>query len=233
MKSDPMGHAMLDAFHGRQEEPLLTSTSISEEDEFPMEFLFREYDEMPLIEQKALDLSRGSVLDAGCGAGSHALYLQNKRGLEVTAIDTSEAAISVARARGVKNARQGDVFEDTGTYDTLLMLMNGTGLLHSMNKAGERLKKLSRLLAPGGQILIDSSDLIYMYDEDDDGGKWVPSDRYYGELDYTLQYKDEILETSWLYLDFGRLTDLCSSAGLTCELITEGEHYDYLARIMR
>ena len=87
--SDIIGKALLDYQLGNFSENIITYSSIAGNDEMDIPFLFRSYDEMPIIEQKALDLCKGQVLDIGCGAGSHTLYIQNKN-LEVKAIDISK-----------------------------------------------------------------------------------------------------------------------------------------------
>ncbi|MCM5661568.1 class I SAM-dependent methyltransferase [Galbibacter mesophilus] len=230
---DLIGLAIQDYYNDNFTEEIYTETSISEEDILPVSYLFREYDEMPVLEQKALQLARGTVLDIGCGAGSHSLYLQNKKKVDVTALDISEGAIEVCKNRGVEKTVHGNVFQlKNEEYDTVLLLMNGTGIFERYKEVPNKLKHLKSLLKKDGQILIDSSDIIYMFDEDEDGGKWIPMDGdYYGELSYTLKYKGQTETTSWLYLDFDTLQTLAEMAGLTCELIAEGDHYDYLARL--
>lgn len=228
---DLFGKAMLDYQNGNYTEDLITSTSISDEDVLPLPYLFRSYAEMPKLEQKALQLAKGSVLDVGSGAGSHSLYLQNK-GLHVKAIDLSKGAIEVAKLRGVLNAEVKDVLNETQTFDTILILMNGTGVFQKLSKTSKYLKHLKSLLNTNGQILVDSSDIRYMF-EDDDGGFWIDANaNYYGELDYFLSYKGED-ETPFkmLYLDIDTLKTACETVGLTCELVMEGDHYDYLARL--
>ena len=59
-------------------EDIRTFSSLAGEDVIPLPYLFRDFDQMPAVEQRALELARGKVLDIGCGAGSHALYLQEK-----------------------------------------------------------------------------------------------------------------------------------------------------------
>jgi len=71
---DLFGQAILDYQTNHSPEDLYTETSISELDVMPIDYLFRKYDDMPILEQKALDLSKGKILDVGCGAGSHSLY---------------------------------------------------------------------------------------------------------------------------------------------------------------
>lgn len=229
---DLIGRAILDYYLNDNPENIMTETNISEEDEMEVSYLFRSYEEMPEIEQKALQMAKGSVLDIGCGAGSHALYLQNEKGLEVTAVDISENAIKTCKLRGVSDARVLD-FRDLKNekFDTVLLLMNGTGICGKLDKMPGFLQKLKSLLNPDGQILIDSSDIIYMFDDDEDGGKWIPTDvDYYGELTFAVSYKGETEEPfDWLYLDYNTLQNAAHDNGLSCELIAEGEYFDYLA----
>ncbi|MFC4480084.1 class I SAM-dependent methyltransferase [Flavobacterium chungangensis] len=231
---DLFGKAIFDFYTKNSPEDIITETSISEEDEMSVEYLFRSYNEMPKIEQKALQLAKGKILDVGCGAGSHALSLQNERSLDVTAIDISEKAIETCRLRGIKNAKVENILDFDGEkFDTILLLMNGTGIFGQLKNCNSYLTKLKSLLNPGGQILIDSSDIIYMFDEDEDGGKWIPSENgYYGELVFNISYKGEKEEPfNWLYLDYNTLQNAAIANDLNCELVLEGDHYDYLARL--
>lgn len=228
---DLFGKALLDYQNGNYTEDIVTSTSISEEDTLPLPYLFRSYAEMPLLEKKALQLAKGNILDVGAGAGSHSLYLQEK-GFSTKAIDISEGAIEVCKLRGVKNVESIQLLNEKETFDTILLLMNGTGIFKTLNELPSYLKHLKSILNPDGQILIDSSDIKYMY-EDEDGGYWQDvNSNYYGELDYFLSYKNEKEQPmKWLYIDFNTLTIACASVGLQCELIKEGEHFDYLAKL--
>ncbi|QFZ55389.1 class I SAM-dependent methyltransferase [Oceanihabitans sp. IOP_32] len=228
---DLFGNALLDYYNGNYSEDLITSTHISDEDTLPIPYLFRDYKAMPKLEQQALKLAKGTVLDVGCGAGNHSLYLQEK-GLKVKAIDISNGAIQVAKKRGVLQAEVKPILEETDSFDTILLLMNGTGIFQELAQVSKYLSHLKSLLKPNGQILMDSSDIKYMY-EDDDGGFWIDTNaNYYGELDYFLSYKGEKESPmKWLYLDFNTLLTACTAVGLKCELIIEGEHFDYLARL--
>ena len=234
---DLFGKAILDFQTNNSPEDLITETSISDEDEMSVAYLFRSYAEMPKIEQKALQLANGKVLDVGCGAGSHSLSLQNERNLEVHSIDISPNAIEACRLRGLKNAQVQNILEmdsdnPENKFDTILLLMNGTGIFGTLKETGIFLQKLRNLLNHNGQILIDSSDIIYMFDNDEDGGKWIPSNGYYGELTFTIRYKNEKEEEfPWLYLDYNTLQNAAFANGLQSKLILEGEHYDYLAKL--
>ncbi|GGI57037.1 class I SAM-dependent methyltransferase [Winogradskyella haliclonae] len=228
---DIFGKALLEYYNNNYTEDIVTWTNISDKDSLPLPYLFRAYSEMPKLEQKALQLAKGKVLDVGCGSGSHSLYLQDK-GFEVKAIDISKGAIDVAKKRGIIHAEHKALLDETETFDTILLLMNGTGIFQEFTLVSNYLKHLKSLLNPNGQILIDSSDIKYMY-QDDDGGFWLDtSGRYYGELDYYLSYKgDHEQPIKWLYLDFETLKTACLSVGLNCKKVMDGEHYDYLAKI--
>jgi len=228
---DLFGKALLDFQNGNYSEDITTSTSISDEDVLPLPYLFRDYKDMPKLEQKALKLSKGSVLDVGCGSGSHSIYLQ-KKGYKVKGIDISKGAIEVSKKRGVLQADDLNILDETETFDTILLLMNGTGIFQELTQVSKYLSHLKSLLNPNGQIIIDSSDIKYMY-EDEDGGYWMDMNTsYYGELDYFLSYKGEKeAPMKWLYLDFETLKLACETLGLRCELVFEGDHFDYLARL--
>ncbi len=230
---DLFGKAILDFQTNNSPEDLITETSISEADEMSVAYLFRSYNEMPKLEQKALQLAKGKILDVGCGAGSHSLTLQNDRNLDVTSIDISPNAIQACTLRGLKNAKIQDVLVlENEKFDTILLLMNGTGIFGTLKETPSFLKKLKSLLNPNGQILIDSSDIIYMFDQDEDGAYEIPANGYYGELTFTVSYKNETEETfPWLYLDYNTLQNAAFANELQCELIMEGEHFDYLARL--
>ncbi|MFV5699501.1 class I SAM-dependent methyltransferase [Flavobacterium sp. ZT3R17] len=234
---DLFGKAILDFQTNNSPEDLITETSISEDDEMSVAYLFRSYNEMPKLEQKALQLAKGKILDVGCGAGSHSLFLQNERNFDVRSIDISKNAVEACQLRGLKNVQVQNILEmDTDNprnkFDTILLLMNGTGIFGTLKETTTFLEKLRSLLNPNGQILIDSSDIIYMFDNDEDGGKWIPSKGYYGELTFTIRYKNEKEEEfPWLYLDYNTLQNAAFANGLQCELVLEGEHYDYLAKL--
>lgn len=230
---DLLGQAIYDYYTQKKTEPLYTETNLTEIDEMNISYMFRSFKEMPKLEQKALQLAKGKVLDVGCGAGSHALYLQ-ENGLDVKAIDISPKSVETCLLRGIKNVELIDILDlKEETFDTILLLMNGTGIFKELKQTAKYLEHLKTLLAPNGQILIDSSDIIYLFDEDEDGGKWIPTERgYYGELTFTVHYNQQTDEPfPWLYLDYNTLQNACAFNHLKCELIVEGDHYDYLAKI--
>ena len=230
---DLFGLAMLDFQTNNSPENIVTETSISNQDEMLVDYLFRSYSQMPIIEQKALELCFGKILDVGCGAGSHSLYLQNEKKLEVFAIDISENAIKTCQLRGLKNAFVKNILDlENQKFDTILLLMNGTGIFGTIDITKLHLEKLKSLLNTNGQILIDSSDLKYMYDEDDFDYLKNNSEKYYGEIEFNISYKNQKEEPfNWLYLDFEKLKSISSKIGFDCKLIIEGNNFDYLAQL--
>ena len=233
MKEDILGTALLDYQQGNYSEDIITYSSLDEEDQIPLPYMFRSFKDMPKLEQKALKICQGEILDVGCGAGSHSLYLQNK-GLSVTSLDSSPGAIEVSKQRGLKNTINENFLNFEGkTFDTILILMNGVGLAGTLHGLEKFFEKLKSLLKTDGQILLDSSDIIYMFENDEDGGYWIPEDvNYYGEVSFSMEYKNKKSETfPWLYVDYNTLQRASNYSNLTCELVMEGEHYDYLARL--
>lgn len=231
-KEDIFGMAISAFYNDGDETDITVHSPDFDDDVIPVKYLFRNFKEMPQLERKALDLAKGKVLDVGCGAGSHALYLQKEKKLTVTAIDVSEGAIEVARSRGIEDARVLDFFELEGVkFDSILFLMNGTGIIGKLENLDNFFEHVRKLLNPQGQVFIDSSDLSYLFDADEDGGIWIEKDApYYGELEYSLSYKGNTSSAfSWLYLDFNSLELAAVKNGFSCTLIKKGKHYDYLA----
>ena len=140
---DLFGKAILDFQTNNSPEDLITETTISEEDEMSVAYLFRSYAEMPKMEQRALQLTKGRALDVGCGAGSHSLTLQNDRNIDITAIDISANAIEACRLRGIKKVMVQDVMQlEKEKFDTILLLMNGAGMCGKLKNITKFLLKL-------------------------------------------------------------------------------------------
>ena len=228
---DPMGYAIADYHAKGKAGKLRVFSSQFEEDEIPVAQLFRSFDEMPELEQEALRLANVKILVCGAGSGCHALPLQ-AMGKEAEAIDISPRSVEVMQQRGVKQAYCINLFDENylQKFDTILMLMNGSGIIGKLENMGAFFSKMKQLLNPGGCIYMDSSDLRYLF-EDEDGSFLVDlAGGYYGEIDFQMQYKQVKGEPfDWLYVDFQTLAYYASENGFKAELIKEGEHYDYLA----
>jgi len=260
-KADVFGNSFLDFHRYGDADPMdydVVTLEYHDAEQTPIDYFFRSMDEMPNVELEALRLARGRVLDVGCGAGSHAIILQDKMGLDVTGLDLSEGAIKVARERGLRKALHGSIFDfkpgkgaptqgafwDKNThakYDTIMFLMNGVGLAGNAEGLDRLLQRARALLAPGGQILLDSTDLQYMYVSDD--GKsfefdFDPKEHYYGETLITVRYKGEEETFPWLFIDYEALRVAAQRNGLEAiyvtdeSLIEEGRGATYLAKLV-
>ena len=228
-----MGRAIADYYKTQKANKLRVFSPMFEEDEIPLSTLFRKYEEMPEIERKALDMAKGKTLDVGAGAGCHSLVLQ-QRGVDVTAIDISPLSAATMSERGVRNVREQNFFTIDGQYDNILMLMNGIGIVGTMERMPEFFRHLDNILAPGGQVLCDSSDISYVFEDEDGIVEYPDTVGYYGELSFRMQYKDTIGEPfDWLYIDADTLKEQAARNGYNVEVVAEGEHYDYLARITK
>ncbi len=230
---DPMGQAIADYHATGKASRLRVFSPMFDEDEIPVSTLFRTRDEMPGIEQEALKVANGHILDVGAGAGCHTLALQamEKR---VTAIDISPLAVETMRQRGVKDVHEQDFFSLDGQFDTILMLMNGIGIVGTISRLPAFFMQVDHLLAPGGQLLCDSSDLCYLYEDEDGIIDLTGVEGYYGELSYRMQYKAVKGEPfPWLFIDPETLREQAAAHGFYCDILVRGEHYDYLARLTR
>lgn len=240
---DAMGTAIAEYQQKGKAGKLRVLSEMFDEDEIPVDYLFRTYEKMPDLEKKALSLAKGNVLDVGAGSGCHTIALSElkKQGKvnvgHLTAIDISELSCDAMRAQGIEDVRCVNLMNPTfgDKYDTILMLMNGTGIAGKLDKLAEMLNRLRELMNEGGQVLIDSSDLSYLYeDEDGDLDMEMLEGDYYGEVTYRMCYKNvKGDDFDWLYADFGTLKTFANNCGLNCELIQEGEHYDYLAKLTK
>ena len=232
---DPMGTAIADYFKRHKADRLRVFSSQFDEDEIPVEELFRTEKQMPLLERTALQMATGKILDVGAGSGCHSLTLQ-EAGKEVHAIDISPLSVEVMKQRGVRSVSQTNLFNEqfADEYDTILMLMNGSGIIGKLENLPDFFRKMKLLLRPGGCVLMDSSNLSYLFEEEDGSIVINLAGDYYGEVDFQMQYKNVKGDSfDWLYIDFQTLSLYAAENGFTAELVKEGTHYDYLAKLSR
>jgi SAM-dependent methyltransferase len=230
----PIGQAVWDYLNGIRGESIMVKTDIAEDEELSPSYFFRTFDQMPVQEQEALRRCSGRILDVGAGAGVHTLWLQGQ-GFEVDALDISPLSCETMLKRGIKNVHLKDIYSLTDQkYDTILLLMNGAGVAQTLPRLEDLLLHLKTLLNPGGKILADSSDLLYLF-TDENGETWVDiaSDTYYGEMEYQLTYKSiKGKPFPWLFVDPESFADVAKICGYTVKEIVAGAHFDYLVEII-
>jgi SAM-dependent methyltransferase len=223
---DIFGQALFDFYKGEARHKLWINNTYGPKEEMPLDVYFRTEEEMPDLEVIALSKCSGKVLDIGAGAGSHALILQ-ETGLEVTALDISDLAVTIMLQRGVRHAITKDIFNYHGErFDTLFLMMNGIGLCDNIQQLRLFLQHTKSLLHKGGQLIFDSSDIAYLYE---DG---LPKEYYYGELSYQYIYKGKKTDWfKWLYIDQQKLRAVAAEEGRVTEILYENDMDQYLARL--
>jgi SAM-dependent methyltransferase len=226
---DVLGSAWLDYWHNQTVAPLLLHPSYGPTEEMPVNYFFRDAHEFPPIEQYALDLCRGQILDVGAGVGSHALFLQQQK-KAVTTLEISPVGVQIQQARGVKCALQTDYRDyQPGGFDTVLLLMNGIGLVGSLAGLRDFFQRAKAWISPAGQLLFDSSDIAYLYEDTN-----LPADGYYGEVRYQFEYRNCWGEWfSWLYVDQDTLRQVAQETGWQTQVIFQDDQDQYLVRATR
>ena len=183
-KFDPIGQAVLNYHQSNDNTPIKVFSQVVEDEDLPPDYFFRVHNDMPLLERIALKNCKGKVLDVGAGAGCHSLWLQSKK-IDVTALEVSQLCCETMQQRGIKKVINNSIYDHSDIhYDTIILLMNGIGIAATIEGLKTLLSHLKTLLNKTGKILLDSSDLIYLYEQED--GTFlldVNSLSYYGEVD--------------------------------------------------
>lgn len=230
--ADVFGKA-IKAFYESEDDTLEIEvfSDLAGDETIPVSYFFREGDEMPDVEQKALSLAKGRVLDVGAGAGTHSLHLI-ENGLEVVALEKSTLCCDIMEERGLESIIEDDFYNHQGEkYDTILLLMNGVGIAGTNDKLPQFLNHCKSLLAKGGSIFIESSDIIYMF-EDEEGAYNIDLNAgYYGNMNYTVEFDNDQENFDWLYAAYDILADVASICGLQIRKVMDGEHFNYLAEL--
>jgi SAM-dependent methyltransferase len=228
---DPLGLALSDYMAGARERHVVVFSPDFDDDQMPVDYFFRKIDDMPRIEQKALSMCKGRILDAGAGAGCHSLELQ-KSGFDVTSIDISPLAAEVMEARGLRNVICQSLQNYKGhCFDTILLMMNGIGISGTIEALPGLLGKMHSILNYGGRILLDSSDLRYLLEDEDGSFEIDIAASYYGEVEFTMLYDGTSSQAfKWLYIDYGTLEHYAEQSGFSCSKVMAGsDSYSYLA----
>lgn len=230
---DPLGTMLTDFCSGDSEAFLNVWSSTLEMSTMQGITMVRTFEKMNQVEQYALSACRGRVLDVGAGAGCHSLVLQS-RGLDIDAIDISPGCVKVMGRRGVEKPYHRNILDDKNPrYDTVLMLMNGIGISGSLDGLNLFIQNLDTVLAKGGQLLVDSTDLTEKFREQGEA-VYDEAGVYCGETDFVMIYKGIRSDPfDWLYVDFELLRTICSFHGFQCDKLTETKEKHFLAKVYR
>ena len=223
-----MGSAMENYFEKNDNTPIRVFINKSEEPEMYPSVFFRPYKNMLKYEKIALKNSTGKVLDLGCGAGCHSLYLQNKA-FDVTAVEVSKKSANVALSQGVNKVINEDWRNlNLKNFDTVLVLMNGMGLAESPTELKLMFRKLKSLLSKTGSILIDSTDVTYAKAD------WPMLDsEYFGKVQFELKYKGKTQCFPWLFVDFETAVQTAKSVKLNVEVLERARNGHFLLRLSK
>lgn len=229
LDKDPLGSMMLDYMAGKTDAFVQVSSPDLDMWEMTGATMFRSFSQMSRLEKKALGLCRGEVLDVGAGSGCHSLYLQ-KRGLHVDSLDISTGCIEVMHKRKITNPVHNNLFSlGKKRYDTILMLMNGIGICGSIDGLNLFFQFVRDILAPGGHIIVDSTDLAALYDIETIS---LPQHRYYGETQFAMAYGAVNGDPfDWLYIDIDTLAYYAGIHSFGCEQIMSDTSHRYLAQL--
>lgn len=232
-KNDPIGQAIHHFHYNNDDTPLIVNSNITEGEVFPVSHFFRTYDKMPLLEKKAMSMVKGKVLDVGAGAGSHSFYLQ-KNGFDVTAIDISELSCEVMRNKGLLKVICTDIWTfESKPFDTLLFMMNGIGVVKNLDGLNLFFHYIKKFVTPNGQLILDSTDIKYMFEDHQEFLSKKSRKDYYGVLEYNISYKQfKGNSFCWLFVDFNRLKASANSAGWNVDLIYKSSNNHYLAKLV-
>ncbi len=232
---DPHGRALRDFFAGDSAATIVVHSNLGEHEELPVAVFFRAPDDFFPFERAALERCRGRVLDVGAGTGVHSLYLQD-HGFEVRAIDVLPEAVEIMRLAGVRGARLASIWDlEDEPFDTVLMMMNGIGILETLEGLDRFLADVPRLLKPGGQILLDSGPGVVVGESDEAAAVAVEdASGYAGEAWIELEYKGERGPPfRELYCDSETLEEHAIAAGYQPEIVFRDEYGAYVARLTR
>ncbi len=229
MNNDVYGTFLKDFYFDKLEDKVWLHNNYGEAEELPVDSFFRTEEDIMDVEVFAMNLCVGNILDIGAGTGPHSVILQ-RNGFNVTAIENSKGACEVMKLRGIKDIIQQDVMTYAEQkYNTLLLMMNGIGFCGYIEDLKLFLNHAKNLLLPSGQIIFDSSDVAYLYED-----QKADEDSYYGEIDYQYEYKGKKGEWfSWLYIDEQTMRSIAKECGWNMQVIYEDEDNHYLGRLTR
>ena len=231
---EPLGLALEAYFRGDADAQLIIRRDDGLENPLPVSYFFRNPSESTNIDKAALEHCRGHVLDVGAGSGLHSIVLEERR-FQVTPIDISAQAVEIMRTRGLSDARCADFFElQDGSFDTILMMGHGIGMVETIAGLDRFLVHARRLLNKDGQVLLDSADVrvtedpvhLAYHEANRKAG------RYVGEVTVELQFQSHKGPScGWLHVDPDKLKGHAERAGWQTEVVVKEYSGDYLVKL--
>jgi SAM-dependent methyltransferase len=228
----PLARAFQAYQGGREDVEVLVHTDEGEADRLPVSLFFRGPDGLRGPDRAALARSRGRILDVGAGVGAVALILQ-EMGRTVTALEVIPEAVAIMALRGVEHPVEGTLHDlpPNRAFDTVLVLMNGAALAGTLAGLPPFLRVLRGLTDPGGQVLMDSTDLLT-------GSGWEPTsnpeslEEYPGNLHYQMEFRGvRGAPFPQLFVDPATLGIMAGEEGWAAEVVWQGDGGEYLARL--
>jgi SAM-dependent methyltransferase len=231
---DAFGHGMLDYYHGTRTSLVIERDDGYFEPDTGLQQYFTEYREWHGDERKAMGYARGCVLDIGCGAGRHSLYLQQK-GHNVVGIDNSPLAIEVCKLRGLRDVQPVPVTRispQLGIFDTVLMLGNNFGLFGNPDRASRLLRRLHRMTGRQGRIIAQSNDPYRTVSPDhlEYHERNRQRGRMAGQIRLRVRYRKYV--TPWwdlLLVSKQEMADILNGTGWRANVHIETENGPYIA----
>ncbi len=160
LSQDAQGHAMYDFYQGKQVSVIIErDDGYIDVDDGPKVY-FSKFKDWSDHQKQAMKYVKGRVIDIGCGAGRHSLYLQSK-GFDILGIDVSPYALKVCKLRGIKKIKlmpASELSSKLGKFDTILMLGNNFGLFENIKFSRRLLKKFSSITNDRAQIIAETLD---------------------------------------------------------------------------
>ena len=219
--SDPFGLAIYEYHNGEQTEV---------HKKFGCKTWFSDYEDWFSREKKAINLVKGNVLDIGCAAGRHSIYLQNE-GLNVIGIDNSPLAIKTSKKRGLRKAKVqciNNLDSSLGIFDTILMFGNNFGLVGTPDNCKSIFKNFINLTNEDSIILAGSGDihqtknvnLIKIIKTN------IENNKYPGEWEHVIKFKNQTVKVPWLYASKNEMKQLLIDTGWKVKRFIDDDQYD-------